>query len=358
MNSLGQFLKTQKLPIKGKKMILPAAVFAFICISSVEVQWYEYDLDVIRNILTVFTGIIMQSFPFLMAGALLSSAVHEFVPDRLVAKFLAAEGKRTTVAALFAAFLFPVCDCAAVPAAAGFCRKKFPLSATVVFMLSSPMINPVVIASTWYAFGDFRILLARIGLGILIPVVIGLAAGRIFRNSGVLKEHHAEEFSGDSHDHCGHAGCGCGHEHHHEHGARESRLFRLFAHAGTDFVSVLPFVIAGAAVSSILQIFVPKNALLGGISGITLQTAVMIGFAFVLSICSTSDAFFARSFMSHVSTGPALAFMTAGPMIDFKNTLMMSEYFRKRFILFIAAAVALSVFLTTIAIQFIFFRGL
>jgi uncharacterized membrane protein YraQ (UPF0718 family) len=132
----------------------------------------------------------------------------------------------------------------------------------------------------------------------------------------------------------------------------------MFAHAGTDFVSVLPFIIAGAAVSSLLQVLVPKNTLLGGISGVTLQTAVMIGFAFVLSICSTSDAFFARSFMSHVSTGPALAFMTAGPMIDFKNTLMMSEYFRKRFILFIAGSVALSVFITTIAIQFIFFRGL
>jgi uncharacterized membrane protein YraQ (UPF0718 family) len=358
MNSSGQFLKTQKLPFKGKKILLPVIVFAFICISSVEIQWYEYDLEVLQKILTVFTGIIMQSFPFLMAGAMLSSAIHEFVPDRLVAKFFAAEGKRTTVAALFAAFLFPVCDCAAVPAAAGFFRKKFPLSATVMFMLASPMINPVVIASTWYAFGDFRILLARIGLGICIPVIIGLAAGKVFRDSGVLKKNRAEESSGVARGHCGCADGGCDHEHHHDHGAEGSRLSRMFAHAGTDFVSVLPFIIAGAAVSSLLQVLVPKNTLLGGISGVTLQTAVMIGFAFVLSICSTSDAFFARSFMSHVSTGPALAFMTAGPMIDFKNTLMMSEYFRKRFILFIAGSVALSVFITTIAIQFIFFRGL
>ena len=42
-------------------------------------------------------------------------------------------------------------------------------------MLVSPVINPVVILSTWYAFnGNYKIIAARCGLGILCSVLCGL----------------------------------------------------------------------------------------------------------------------------------------------------------------------------------------
>lgn len=39
--------------------------------------------------------------------------------------------------------------------------------------MAAPVINPVVILSTWYAFsGDVRIVLCRVGLGLLCAVLI------------------------------------------------------------------------------------------------------------------------------------------------------------------------------------------
>jgi hypothetical protein len=55
-----------------------------------------------------------------------------------------------------------------------------------------------------------------------------------------------------------------------------------------------------------------------------------MGLAFVLSLCSESDAFIAASFTSF---GPAaqLAFLVFGPMVDFKLAALYMGTFRRWF---------------------------
>ena len=116
-------------------------------------------------------------------------------------------------------------------------------------------------------------------------------------------------------------------------------------------------IIAGAAVSSLVQAAVPREALaLTSVSSrFLIHPLVMICAAFLLSVCSTSDAFIARGFSSAFSHGSVLAFMTAGPMIDVKNILMMLPYFRKRFIIVLSLLVCLMTYLSAVAASFLFF---
>jgi uncharacterized membrane protein YraQ (UPF0718 family) len=273
-----------------------------------------------------------------MFGALLSSCIHEFVPDRWTERFIKRSGFLSIPAAIIAAFLFPVCDCASVPVAARFARKGFPVQSVVVFMLASPIINPVVIASTWYAFSDYAIVGIRIALGIIIPVILGFFAWFFFLDSAsiVIPETH------------GQGTCAChecaSHGHTHEKPSGLGRIVNVLTHTGLELVSVIPYVIIGAIVSSAIQTFISPELFTGKTGGLLLQSTIMMGAAFFLSICSTSDAFFARAFLSHVSLGPAIGFMTAGPMVDAKNVLMMSSYFKKRFIIFIGIGVMVLVY--------------
>ncbi len=113
--------------------------------------------------------------PFLVIGVLLSSAIQVYVSaDWIRSKF----PKNVVFGQLFAivaGFCLPVCDCASIPVFKGLVKKGVPLSAAVTFMLVSPVINPVVILSTWYAFnGNLRIIAARCGLGVLCAVLTGL----------------------------------------------------------------------------------------------------------------------------------------------------------------------------------------
>lgn len=67
----------------------------------------------------------------------------------------------------------------------------------------------------------------------------------------------------------------------------------------------------------------------GGVSSILIMMIV----AFLFSLCSSSDAFIARSFTSQISLNAIMGFMVLGPMIDMKNLIMLSESFSKRFII-------------------------
>jgi hypothetical protein len=53
---------------------------------------YEYILSKIHQTILVFLSIIMQVFPFLMGGALLSACIHEFGSDRFAERFICRSG--------------------------------------------------------------------------------------------------------------------------------------------------------------------------------------------------------------------------------------------------------------------------
>ncbi|MFQ9702861.1 MAG: permease [Enterocloster clostridioformis] len=50
---------------------------------------------------------------------------------------------------MIAGFCLPVCDCASIPVFKSLVEEGVPMPAAVTFMLVSPVINPVVILSTW-----------------------------------------------------------------------------------------------------------------------------------------------------------------------------------------------------------------
>lgn len=60
----------------------------------------------------------------------------------------------------------------------------------------------------------------------------------------------------------------------------------------------------------------------------------MAALAFVLSVCSTVDAFLALSFARTFTTGSILTFLTFGPMVDIKSTMMYLGVFKRRTVLY------------------------
>ena len=59
----------------------------------------------------------------------------------------------------------------------------------------------------------------------------------------------------------------------------------------------------------------------------------MMGLAFVLSLCSSSDAVVARSMAGSLPVGAILGFLVFGPMMDIKNLILLSGGFSRKFVL-------------------------
>ena len=290
-------------------------------VSSLLFSELKVDLNTIVN---VFLGIILQAVPFLLIGVLLSSLMQTYVSDALVERYFPKSLPLGMLAAVVGGFCLPVCDCASIPIFRTLVRKGVPLPAAVTFMSVSPVINPVVILSTYYAFGgDMRIVGARVGLGLVSAVIIGLSFAIRKSKEGVLSGGAWSRIL-----------CSCGYFEDPSAVSGARAKFQLFVrHAQAEFFGVGKYLILGTLVSSMFQTFGSGMfAQANGGGGLLLSMAIMMVMAFVLSLCSSSDAVVARSFATRFPMGAIMAFLVFGPMMDIKNAMMLSAGFSKKFI--------------------------
>ena len=119
-------------------------------------------------------GLILQTIPFMLVGAMMSAAVSTFVSadalERHVPKSLAGG----LAMAMIGGLCLPVCDCMVVPTFANLVRKRLPLPYATALLCAAPVMNPMAIWSTWFAFtGSPWMVAARVGLGMLVASAVG-----------------------------------------------------------------------------------------------------------------------------------------------------------------------------------------
>lgn len=109
---------------------------------------------------------------------------------------------------------------------------------------------------------------------------------------------------------------------------------------------MLPALLIGAGVAALVQVAVPREVLVALGSDPAWSIIAMLALAFIVSICSNVDAFFALAFKDTFTAGSLVSFLTFGPMIDIKLLSMMRTTYRSR----VLAQVSLLVLLLSAAI--------
>jgi uncharacterized protein len=288
---------------------------------------------------TVFLGIFIEATPFLLLGTLVSGAIQVLVAPGAIGRFSPRSPVLAALAgALLGAAFLPVCECGTVPATRRLLAKGAPPALGIAFLLAAPVINPVVIASTWIAFrGQPLIVAGRVGLTLLVAVLVGTLVGRRAGAGAILPP--------PAHD--GHA----------RPAADAGRLAAILRHTGDEFFEMARYLVVGATIAALFQAIVPREAILALGGGPLVSVLTMMALAAVLSICSTVDAFVALAFAGTFPPGALLAFLVFGPMIDLKSVLLFDTTFRRRTVAAIVALTTLTVAGATVAINLILARG-
>ncbi|MBZ0274955.1 MAG: permease, partial [Anaerolineae bacterium] len=105
--------------------------------------------------------------------------------------------------------------------------------------------------------------------------------------------------------------------------------------AGDEFFDMGRYLIIGSLLAATMQTLVSQETLLALGRGPVVSVLVLQALAFVLSVCSTVDAFLALAFAGTFTTGSVLAFLTFGPMVDIKSTLMFLGVFQRRTVVYL-----------------------
>lgn len=283
----------------------------------------------------VFLGIFLEALPFILIGAVLSSLIHIYLPERWIKDHMPKNPLLGILYAIAFGFIFPICECGIVPVIKRLIQKGMPSYMAVVTLAVGPIFNPVVILATYTAFGTkIEMVILRIGLGIIIGALLGIIFYLFFSTSSVLAEptspfkviQQPMNMTKPS---------------------LVDRLREIFTHALSEFMEMGTYLIIGCFITAIIQLGVPREWIAEFGFG-PFAHLFMMGLAYILSLCSTSDAFIGMSLWNTVEPKAILTFLVFGPMIDFKGTLMLLSAFKvkfvMRYILFVCLLVIISSF--------------
>jgi len=296
-----------------------------------------------------FLAMLLEGLPFILAGSLVSGIIDAWLPSSLMERMLPKGKGLAIIVSGLLGIIFPVCECAIVPVISRLVRKGLPVGCAMSYMLASPIVNPITALSTWAAFQGRHpedMTMARLGVGFIIAVLAGFALSKVPKES-LLREriladvNRAEERKA-----------------HHQQAAKEkqasgSGIMRMMRATQRDFLDVALYFIIGVSIASLLQTqMLYKPELQGGIQKLAgnywLAAPVLMLLAFVLSLCSTTDAFV----VAQDSIFPAsakLAFLTFGPMFDMKLILLYSTVLKPKVVFWLGIGVFIACYLASFA---------
>ncbi|MGB3135942.1 MAG: permease [Nodosilinea sp.] len=332
----------------------------------------------LNNGITLFFSLLVEAMPFLLLGVIFSSLLLLFVDEQ---KLLTMIPKNVVLAALAGSligFLFPVCECGNIPVARRLLTKGAPTAVAIGFLLAAPTVNPVVFWATWIAFRDQpEIVFLRVGFTLIVAVTIAVIFSAQVNIRPFLQDNLTRMMGPDR-----------------AAAAPVETEVSPLLQSGTFLmqapgqvvqldappaqvlaqIAVAPLPLAdrlrmmvdnmvlelrelgavliiGSAIAAFVQVAVPREVILSLGQGPVTSIVAMMVLAWVVSICSTVDSFFALSFASTFTSGALLAFLVFGPMIDLKNISLLLTVFKGRAIVYLFVLAAQLTFLLTLVMN-------
>lgn len=286
-----------------------------------------------------FLSVLLEGMPFILVGTLLSGLIDQFLPSKTMLRLLPKNPFLGVCVSASLGLVFPMCECGVVPVIRRLIAKGLPVANAIAYMLAAPVINPIVAVSTYAAFrgqGAAEMTIFRFGLAYFVAVLVASAANNL-RIEQILRPEilrsAADPFAG--------GGEACA-------PSTGARLRAALHVAANDFLGVMVYFVLGVAVSAAVSTGLNQEVILPLALDTWLSTVSLMGLAFVLSLCSTSDAFIAATFTAFPAAAK-LAFLVLGPMLDLKLLFIYSSVFKKRFVA--GLAIGLFVIIALLAVR-------
>jgi len=258
-------------------------------------------------------AILLEGFPFLLAGSFVSGALEVLVPPAFLEERVFPRQKLPAAAVgSLLGLIFPVCSCGNIPVARRLLHKGVPVAGVVAYLLAAPIINPVTLFSTAMAFPAERsVLFGRMSLAFCLAVLAGLFLGA-WEVADISRESAGEH-------HCHQATVSAG-----------TRWAHIVDHAEHDFFLTGRYLILGASIAALFQTLLPRSAV-NALATNPLASIVLLQFlGMAFSLCSFADAFVASTFTG-LPAAAKITFLLAGPTTSVSLIILYWGGFKKGF---------------------------
>ena len=300
----------------------------------------------------IFQGLLIEALPFLMLGVTIAGLARWLVPQSAWVRRLPRNPLLAPIVGALLGFALPACECGNVPVARRLLASGAPLGTGFGFLFAAPVLNPIVLASTWAAFPDQTWLLwarpaGAFVIALALSALLGLIPESRLLQGALLEERRLSQplsSIGLLERRTGLVGAGPAKP---AMPAQSMALLprELLSHSTREFLSLLTLLVLGSALAAVVQTWLPRSWLLALGSAPTLSVLALMLLALVVSVCSSVDAFLALGFAAQVTPGALLAFLLLGPVVDLKLAGLFTVLLTPRAIAITALSASLMVLL-------------
>jgi uncharacterized membrane protein YraQ (UPF0718 family) len=248
-------------------------------------------------------------------------------------------------------FALPACECGNVPVARRLLASGAPLGTGFGFLFAAPVLNPIVLASTWAAFPDQPWLLVARPLGaFLLAILLSLLLVQLpeaeLLETALLSERRLSQPLRNL-DLLQRGSGLIGEPLPAAMPAKPQRpsTREVLDQSSREFLDLLALLVLGCIIAALVQTWLPRSWLLNIGGAPTASILALMVLAVVVSVCSSVDAFLALGFAAQVTPGALLAFLLLGPVVDLKLAGLFTVLMRPRAIAITAVAASLGVLL-------------
>lgn len=208
---------------------------------------FSIDIDMLKNTLDMFVFLAAELTLLFLLISYLVGVLQEYIPPSKIQSILSGKNGKGYIVAAWLGAITPFCSCSTIPFLKGLLRARAGFGTMMVFLFASPLLNPIIIGLFVVTFG-WKVALFYF----LIAMGVSVAAGFILEKLGFERYIKASAYSEPETKNCT-TGCG-------ESSINKvSKWKRIWQTTWKDFKKVLPYLIGGIALGSLIYGFMPAE---------------------------------------------------------------------------------------------------
>ena len=259
-----------------------------------------------------------------------------YVPQEKIKGYMSGKGLLGNFVGALIGSLTPFCACSTIPLTLGFLEIGIPFGAVMSFVISSPLMNPVILTMMAALMG-LNAALIYFSVTFICAVLFGvilekIGGGKLIKNVRIKSGGHLDEE--DIPD------------------TFKDKLILSFLKAFGDFREILVYLLIGVGIGAVIYGYLPADLVLkfaGPANPLAIPVAAAIGVPLYIR-AETAIPIGVALMQKGMSIGAVIALIIGGAGMAIPEMSMLAAIFKKKLV----AAIVIVIFLTAVTGGYIF----
>ena len=202
------------------------------------------NINMAQDTLGMFAFLAVELTALFLLISYAVGVLQEYIPPSKIQNILSGKKGKGYIVAAFLGAITPFCSCSTIPFLKGLLRARAGFGTMMVFLFASPLLNPIIIGLFAVTFGlQVTVFYFTIAMG--VSVIAGFTLEKLGFEKYVKFEAYIEPESKSCSSSCG--------------GTEVNKWKRIWNTTWIDFKKVLPFLMVGIALGSLIYGFMPTE---------------------------------------------------------------------------------------------------